>query len=75
MNYYMILFYKPDPENKPYGRTYQVLLVKAPSRFDAERKAEEELKKWNGWQMDDGAVHYLDAARIDAGEVVGLTAI
>jgi hypothetical protein len=77
-HYYMIMFTRPDPENNQYGKTFHIMLTKAPSWFDARDKAEEELKKWapQGWQMDpNGGVAYLDCEKIDAGEVVGLTTI
>lgn len=43
-------------------------IVKAESHFAAERKANEDVKKWEGFHVY--SVNWLDKKRIDGGEVV-----
>lgn len=61
MEYYSVIYHNGKTE-------YISSIVKAESHFDAKRKAEEDVKDWDGFSVWN--VRWLDKKRIEAGEVV-----
>lgn len=75
-HYYTAQLWRERPANqslKEFGEhEYAIFIIKADSYFNAKKKAEAEMPKWqpHGWKLRD--VFHQDREKIDAGDVVCL---